>query len=57
MARSQRTRTAGNILQKVGRMLSGTSSSSRKRGRRTTRPTTRKRGSTSGKSLLRRLLS
>jgi hypothetical protein len=56
MARSQRTKTAGNVLQKIGRMLSGTSGNgTRRRGRRKTRRKSRR--SHSGKGLLRRLLS
>ncbi|HEX6255569.1 MAG TPA: hypothetical protein VFZ70_07120 [Euzebyales bacterium] len=58
MARSQRTRTTGNIMQQVGRMLSGGTSGTKApaRGRRTTRPDPRRRRSANGKGLLRRLL-
>lgn len=55
MARSRNTRTLGTILQKIGRALSGGSSSSGTGGRTTNRQP-RRRTQTSGKGLLRRLL-
>lgn len=55
MASRGRKNTIGNILQKVGRALSGGSSRGRRSGRTTTR-TSRRRTKSSGKGLLRRLL-
>lgn len=57
MARSRNVKTAGNVLQRVGRALSGGQSTGRSRGRRTRNSAPRgRRKPTSGKGLLRRLL-
>lgn len=61
MARSRNVRTAGNVVQRVGRALSGGSTTTRKgaprtRASRTTTRTPRRRTPKTGKGLLRRLL-
>lgn len=58
MARSRRIKQAGNILQRVGRALSGKSSGTHPRGARKTKPRQprRERKNSGAKGLLRRLL-
>lgn len=57
MVRSQRTNFIGRILQTIGRALQSNPSKPRKGARRSGTRTTRRRRPTSGKGLLRRLLS